>query len=44
MQKYVIFTEQNSLENSLEIKTIKKLEIIVNTQVNIEAQRIVIAI
>ena len=38
MQKNVIFAEKDSLKNSLEIKTIEKLEIIVVTQVDIELQ------
>ena len=44
MQKNVIFVGKDSLKNSFEIKTIKKLEIIVITQVNIEAQCIVMVI
>ena len=44
MQKNVIFAEKDSLKNSLEIKTIEKLEIIVVTQVDIELQPIVLVI
>ena len=44
MQKNVIFAEKDSLKNSLEIKTIEKLEIIVVTQVDIELQPIVFVI
>ena len=44
MQKNVIFAEKDSLKNSLEIKAIEKLEIIVVTQVDIELQPIVFVI
>ena len=44
MQKNVIFAEKDSLKNSLEIKTIEKLEIIAVTQVDIELQPIVFVI
>ena len=44
MQKNVIFAEKDSLKNSLEIKTIEKLEIIVVTQVDIELLPIVFVI
>ena len=44
MQKYVIFEEKESEKSSLKVKIIRKLEIIVIIQENIEAHLIVFVI